>query len=251
MRTPGYVILAALLTFVSAHSLWNAQAADTSTPVRALVITGTHGYDKPQFNAMFGGLPGLDCTVKEAGKNPGVFFDQIDSWPYDVIVLYNYGQELSEAHRKNFIALLHRGVGLVALHHSIAGFPGWLEYEKIIGATYPLNEETRDGVKLARPTYKHGVTMRIHVEDPAHPILTGLGDFEIHDESYKGWVYHEGSHLLLTTDHADSNRQIAWTRTYGKARVFYLELGHDKLAYEKAQYQRLIRQGVLWAAARP
>lgn len=250
MRRLQVALLGMLLAAAMLLPARAGETISTNAPLRVLVITGTHGYDKPQFNAMFAGLEGLNCTVKEAGKNPGSLLEQIEPWPYDVIVLYNYAQELSEAHRANFIKLLNRGVGLVSLHHSIAGFPGWEEYDKIIGATYPLKAETRNGVPLARPSATHGLTMRIRVEDAAHPILKGLADFDIHDEGYKGWVYREGNHLLLSTDHAGSNREIAWTRSYGKARVFYLELGHDKLAYASEPFQRLIRQGTLWSAGR-
>lgn len=217
-----------------------------SPPSKVLVITGAHGYDKVAFNAMFDSFDGMDCTIKEMGKEPGPLFETIEAFPYDAIVLYNYSQNLSAPCRKNFETLLDKGVGLTVMHHAIAGFPGWIEYENIIGATYVLKEQTRNGTHYPRPKWKDGVDMTITVEDSGHPITRGVKDFPIHDETYKGWVYHQGNHLLLGTDNEYNNPQIAWTIPHPKTHVWYIQLGHDKHAYEDENYRRLVRQGIAW-----
>ncbi|MCF7848321.1 MAG: ThuA domain-containing protein [Kiritimatiellales bacterium] len=221
------------------------QAADS---LKVLVITGTHKYDNPAFNAMFEQLDGLDCTVKEMGKDPGALFENIEDFAYDAIVMYNFRQTLSEPHRKNFLKLLDKGVGLTVMHHAIAGFPDWIEYENIVGATYVLKEQTRDGKHYPRPTWKHDMDMNIKVEDSNHPITRGVTDFTIHDETYKGWIYHDGNHLLLSTGHELSNHQIAWTHPHPKTSVFFIQLGHDKQSYDNPSLRRLIRQGIIWTA---
>ena len=134
------------------------------------------------------------------------------------------------------------------MHHAIAGFPNWLEYEEIIGATYVLEEKDRDGKHYKRPEYEHDIDMEIKVMDKAHPITKGLSDFTIRDETYKYWVYHDGNHLLLSTDNELSNYQIAWTRLYKNTRVFFIQLGHDKYAFENKNYMQLLKQGIEWAA---
>ena len=238
-------ILSILLVVCFSVLCIGVQAA---SPLKVLVITGTHRYNKAAFGAMFDSFEGMECTIKKKGKNPGDLIEKVEEFPYDAIVLYNFRQKLSASDRKKFMALLDKGIGLTVMHHAIAGFPGWVEYENLIGATYVLKEETRNGKHYPRPKWKHGVDMEIKVEDPDHPITKGVKDFIIHDEAYKNWVYHDGNHLLLATDNEHSNRQIAWTRFHPKTRVFFIQLGHGKHSFENENYRKLLRQGIAWTA---
>jgi len=77
-----------------------------------------------------------------------------------------------------------------------------------------------------------------------------MKDFKIHDESYMGWVHHPGSCVLLTTDQKINNHRLAWTRFYKKARVFFIQLGHGKQAYQSKEFQHLTAQGIRWSAGR-
>ena len=217
-------------------------------PIKVLVITGQHGYNKPEFNKMIKSFKGMECTIKEMKGNPGALFDDITDFPYNVIALYNFNQSMNEKQKANFLKLFDQGVGLVSMHHSIAGFPDWIEYEKLIGATYVLKEQDRDGKHYACPTWKHGVEMKIKVENKEHPITKGISDFTIHDETYKGWVYHGTGKLLLSTNNELSNTQIAWTVPHPETRVFFIQLGHDQHAFQNENYKKLINQGILWTA---
>jgi len=218
-------------------------------PTKVLVITGKHDYNKIAFNEMINSFDGMNCTIKEMSDNPGVLFEDVENFNFDVIVMYNFKQKMTGEQRQNFKKILNKGVGLSVIHHAIAGFPGWLEYEDIIGATYVLEEEMRDGKHYPRPTWKHGVDMNIKVEDPNHPITEGMTDFIIHDETYKNWIYHEGNHLLLSTDNELSNSQIAWTRSTSTAKVFYIQLGHDEHAFEECNFRKLLKQGIGWTVS--
>jgi len=237
-RIPLLTICAALLS----------SGALAAAPLKVLVITGQHGYDKPAFNAMFSKFEGMQCTIREMGADPGPLFDETAGFAYNVIALYNFNQKMTDKQKANFLKLFDQGVGVVAMHHSIAGFPDWVEYENLIGATYVLKEQTRDGKHYPRPTWKHDVKMNIKVEDKEHPITKGVTDYTAHDETYQGWIYHAGNHLLLSTDNPISNPQIAWTVPHPHARVFFIQLGHDKHSFENENFLRLIRQGIIWAA---
>lgn len=218
--------------------------------VRVLVVTGGHGFDKKVFPKTFAGHRDIAVTYAHAKKGQPSVFEDISKWSHNVIVLYNFNQKISPRQRKNFIALLNRGVGLVVMHHAIAAYPGWLEYEKIIGATYVLKAGVvRDGVKYPRPVWKHGVKLKMHIEDSSHPITAGLADVEVVDESYKKWVYHKkGNHLLVSTDHPLNNTQLAWTRNYGKARVFYMQIGHGPQAFTDKTCRTIIARAIRWTA---
>jgi type 1 glutamine amidotransferase len=168
-----------------------------------------------------------------------------------VVVLYSFRQKLSNKGKANFLKLLQRGVGLVAMHHAVAAYPGWEEYEKIIGATYSLKKGlVRNGMKYMRPVWKHDVDFNVRIEDKNHPITKGMKDFKLNDESYRGWVHHPGSHVLLTTDQKLNNHRLAWTRFYKKARVMFIQLGHGKHAFQSKDFQQLTAQGIRWAGGK-
>jgi len=243
-------ILAAVVASMVLGAASTVQAAEDNTKAKAklrvLVLTGGHGYDKKTFPKTFEGHDDIDFKIQDKGSP----FVNVDNWAYDVMVLFNFNRKMPEAQRANFLKLLKRGVGLVVMHHAVAAYPGWIEYEKIIGATYALKAFQRDGVKFARPIWKHDVHFDIHVEDKTHPITKGISDFKILDESYKKWTYHPGSHLLLTTENTLNNTQIAWTRFYGKSRVFFMQLGHGSHAFTSKSFQQIIAQGIRWSAGR-
>ncbi len=58
------------------------------------------------------------------------------------------------------------------------------------------------------------------------------------------------THTLLTTDHPHSMHALAWTRTFGKARVFCCALGHDAQAFDNPNFRALLSRGITWAAGR-
>ena len=40
---------------------------------------------------------------------------------------------------------------------------------------------------------------------------------------------------------------VAWTRSYGKGRVYYNGLGHDNWVWKDARYQEMLLKGIQWA----
>ncbi len=81
-----------------------------------------------------------------------------------------------------------------------------------------------------------------------HPVIRGLKDFKIHDETYGQFEVKKGVRPLLTTAEPTSSPTIAWAKTYGQARVVYIALGHDHQAYENPNFQQLIKQAIEWTA---
>ena len=219
----------------------------TALPVKALVLTGGHSFDEQAFPPLFEGHDGIEFSIVPQPKG-GDAFEDISQWDSDVIVLYNFNQRISKQARKNLVALLDRGVGLVILHHAIMAYPDWPEYWDIVGTKY-LREDTEiDGVTYTKATYKHDVDFTLHIEDPAHPVTGGLVDFTVHDETYANFHNAPDNHNLLTTEHPDSGPVVAWTRNYGKARVCFIELGHGPQSFSDPNYRRLVAQAVRWAA---
>lgn len=218
-------------------------------PIKIVVVTGGHRFEHEPFFSVFKGHDDIKY-VEALQKDHSEIFEDISKWDYDVIVLYNMTQKISPQRRKNFISLLNRGVGLVVLHHAMGAFQSWPGYKKISGGKYYTKATEEGGVERPGSTFKHDEDMKIHIANSKHPITRGMSDFEIHDETYKNCGHQKNNQVLLTTDHPNNDKTIAWVRRYGKAKVCGIQLGHDGKAYANPNYRRLVAQAIRWTAGR-
>jgi type 1 glutamine amidotransferase len=244
-----FAFLLAVVGFVGScnQSQGHRTAFGDPEKINIVVVTGGHDFEHDPFFTLFQGYDDIQY-VEAAQKDHSELFEDISNWNYDVIVLYNMTQNISPKRQENFKALLKKGVGLVALHHSEGAFNTWEDYRRIIGARYPLKPQEIDGKQYATGTYEHDNDLNIKIVDRRHPITRDLSDFTIHDEVYKGVWFAKDNHVLLTTDHPKNDRTIGWTRQYEGARVAYLQLGHDAKAYANPNYRQLVVRAIRWSA---
>ncbi len=212
-------------------------------PLKVVVVTGGHDFEEPFFRAVFEEMPGVTFT-EAPQKDHSELFENIDEWDHDVIVCYNMTQTISKKRRSNLTKLLDRGVGMVAMHHTLAAYQEWPEFFRIIGGRYYLKND--EGYEPS--TYKHDLDLLIEVVDANHPVNQGQVDFIIHDEAYKGMWHAKDNVILLTSEHADSDEPIVWTRAYRNARVCTIQLGHDHQSYENPHFRRLVTQAIQWVS---
>lgn len=242
-------ILTAALVVLSPASLAAETPAEAPKPIRVLVVTGGHDYATNQFQTMFREMEGVTVqTAEHPNAHSWLSAEAAKSW--DVLVLYDMWQPISDQAKADFVARLKEGKGLVALHHSLASYQTWPEYERIIGGRYHLEKRTVDGVERPASTYQHDVQFRVKVANPQHPVTRGVTDFDIHDETYGRFDVSPQAHALLATEEPTSGKTIAWARNYEAARVVYIQLGHDEKAYENPQYRRLLSNAIRWVARR-
>jgi len=226
-----------------------ADAAGKPAKIRVLVVTGGHDFERDGFFSLFKGYDDLEYQEAAHPKANDMYApDKIGS--FDVIVLYDMVQEITDQQKANLVSALRRGKGLVVLHHAIANYQEWPEYEKIIGGRYYLEPKVVNGVQKQRSAYQHDVKLTVNLADPKHPILKGLKDFEIVDEVYSLFDVSPSVRPLLKTSHPQSNPVVAWTHRYGRSRVVYIQLGHGPTAYSNPSYRRLVANAIRWAAGR-
>ena len=226
-----------------------ANIYDQSFPVKVAVITGGHDFDGDEFFRIFDSFRNIEY-VHLPQKDDSEIFEDISDWGYDVIVLYNMSQEISPKRQKNFVKLLNKGVGLIALHHSNGAFQGWPEFRKIIGVKFYLDDSVENGVSHKKSDYREGVDMPVSVENKRHPITKNLKSFTIHDETYKNCIIEPDNNVLLTTDEPSSDKSICWTRKYGNSKVVYIQPGHGLEAYNNESYRILVANAIKWSADR-
>jgi type 1 glutamine amidotransferase len=232
--------------FLLVLSLSLATSSPGNAPIRILVITGGHDYPKEQFNQMLGSLgENITYQVAELPAAYEMFLPQ-NRDKYDVLVFYHMWQEITDEQAKTFSECIRNGKPLVVLHHSICAYDNWPEYFNIIGGKYVHKATLINGKEYPACSYIHDVHFRVRIADKSHPVTTGINDFDIFDETYKGYYIESGVIPLLTTDEPSSNQVIGWTKVYGKARVVTLQSGHDVPTFENPSFRKLLKQSIEW-----
>ncbi len=232
-----------LLASAAAHGL-----AQDASKLKVLVVTGGHGFEVEPFFKVFSENPDIEFTTAKHSKDADAY-ERGDFLDHDVIALYDMPKTITDAQKQQFMAIFDKGIGLVVLHHALVSFQDWPEYEQIIGGRYP-EEKGKAGVVTPEVGYQHDVDIPVTIVAREHPITAGLRDFTIHDEIYWGFRVQPDVTPLLSTTHPQSGKPLAWTRTQGKSRVVYLQLGHGPSAYNDSNYRTLIARSIQWAGKR-
>ena len=215
-------------------------------PIRILVITGGHDYKVNEFNQMLASLgKNIQYQIAELPAAYDMFFPE-NRAKYDVLVFYHMWQEITEKQALVLADCISQGKPLVALHHSICAYDDWPEYFNIIGGKYFHKPTTVKGKEYPACSYKHDIHFKVRIVNNENPVTKGLTDFEIFDETYKGYYIEDGVTPLLTTDEPSSTPVIGWSKVYGSSRVVTLQSGHDAATFENPNFRQLLKQSVEW-----
>ena len=218
----------------------------TPPPLRVILFTGGHSFDRPAFDVFKNSLPGITVT-EVTHPNALVMFRPENRSLYDVILLYDMPAAINEQEKKDFIDCLKAGKGLVVWHHAFGGYKDWPEYQNIMGGRYQFGTWTdSQGVKQPASVYLHDVKFRVKVADKKHPVTKGINDFDVLDETYGVCAINPGVHVLLTTDEKTSVPSVAWTNRYGKSKVVTILLGHDDHSWSNPEAKKLLIQAIHW-----
>ena len=221
----------------------------TEGKLSTAVVTGGETYDVVAFQSMLRAMTEIDFY-------PQHLEDYLqDIWKrdqYDVIAFYNY-QQTTPGERADELGMLAKGPlealgegdqGILMLHHALTAFPKWQYWLNICGMG--------DWTTAHRPGPISRTDQRLHIEvaNPQHPITSELESWDMVDETYNFADATAGSEVLLTTDHLESMRTIAWTRVHKNARVFCYQSGHDSQAFSNPQFRTVLARGVQWLAGK-
>ncbi|TWT82813.1 Trehalose utilization [Planctomycetes bacterium CA13] len=212
--------------------------------VRIAVVTGGHAFDVPEFYRLFREVPGVDAYPQHMEHFASSSEEVRDA--YDAVVFY--GMERGEAPevgphfagdaKATLERIVQRGQGIVILHHAILAWEKWDFWDRVIG------HDERNF------SWKPELDLKIEVADTEHPITLGMADFNTIDEGYVLHGKHDGqSTILLTSEHKDIMKEVAWAREFGKCRVFVLTLGDNPEAQSNAGFREVLERGIKWVAA--
>ena len=201
--------------------------------MKIAVVTGRHGFQEAEFDALFESMEGIQFVREELD----VFVNDPDRNKYEAVVFYNFHRQNPDPETAEAIlSLADNGQGLVILHHAILAFPEWEDFADICG------------IGDRKFGFSNGEKVNVHVADSQHPITAGISDWDMTDETYSMKSPGEDSHVLLTTDNPTSVEIIGWTRTYRNSRVFCFQSGHDNETYTVPQFREVLARGIHWAA---
>jgi uncharacterized protein len=243
-----------LICAVVAASALAAVTWQSETP-RVLYLTHSAGFKHAV-------LPTSEQVMRDLGKRSGAFeatvtqdcslISEASLKQYAAVIFFTTGElPLDEAQKKALVEFVRSGRGFVGIHSATDTFYKWPEYLELIGGYF-------DG----HPWHQE-VTVR--VEDKAHPATAHLpASFTINDEIYqfRDWS-RDRVRVLLSLDpasidltkkgvkRADKDFAVAWTREFGKGRMFYTALGHEAAVWNDPRFQQHLVGGIQWATGSP
>jgi len=233
-----------------------AAAADEAKPVRVLFVLGSPPFHDirtlpPILEKVLDRVGGFQVTRLEPPKDKPpddaahlAKLAKVKRSDYDVLLFYTSKYNLDENQERALKKFVEGGGGIVALHGASFSFDNSKFWTRLLGARFTGH---------IPGTHK----LNIVITDTKHPITAGVENFSIIDEEYKHKFADVDRHVLARfrerppQSDQKANMDILWTREVGKGRMFYSALGHGKEAWENPAWQKLVVQGILWAAGRP
>jgi type 1 glutamine amidotransferase len=255
--------------------------------IRVALVTKGHPFDADAFFAVFDSFDDVDWAhvehpeaIELVRPERAAEFDAFVMYDMPGVVFDRSGGPAGrvdppDGYAEAFEGLLASGMGMVFLHHAIAGWPGWDRYGEIIGGRFHYTPARWNGVELPDSGYRHDVTHTVDVVDPDHPICHGVPtSFEITDEVYLYPVDASSVTPLMRSrhrftddgfysadlavrgarfsnegwNHPPGSDLVAWTRREGLSRIAYVQFGDGPQTYADPTYRRIIHNAIRWTA---
>ncbi len=218
----------------------------SAQPIKVMLVTGGHAFDTLQFFEMFDAMPAIEYEhFSQPKANKKLVKDLAED--FDVIVFYDMWKSISDAEKIAYLRLTQQGKPLLFLHHSIASYQNWPEFEKILGGKYV--EPARGIPQEEQSNYEHDVWVYSKVDNYT-PVTAGLTEPRFFDEIYGNVRISDDVIPLLRTRHPKSMEYIAWQHKYNNSQVVYIQPGHDYRTFESEDYRKLLLQAIKFLAGK-
>ena len=229
-------------TVQTAAKVWE----DTMAKRALITWGGWDGHEPDKVAALF------DAELRGAGFEVEVTdslecFDDVEALKALDLIVPIWTMSTIEKERSQAVAdAVEAGVGLAGCHGGMCdAFRNDVVWQFMTGAQW-----------VAHPG-NDGMEYRVRITDPANPLVAGIGDFDVKTEQYylhvdpAVKVHAVCDFPLFDGPHAANGPvaiPIAFTKMWGKGRVYYNALGHHADVIDHGAPKEMIRRGMLWAA---
>lgn len=213
---------------------------------KALVTWGGwEGHEPEKVGPMFADWlreAGMEVTLTDS---LACFDDAEAVKAYDLIVPVWTMSKIEKSQALNVCAAVAAGTGIAGCHGGMCdAFRENVDWQFMTGAqwvAHPGNDGVEYGVRITS----------------ADPLVAGVGDFTVKTEQYYLHVdpavkVHAVCDFPVVEGPHSVNGPVAmpvvFTKGYGKGRVYYNALGHQKNVIDHGPAAELMRRGLLWAA---
>uniref|UniRef100_UPI003216FF7C ThuA domain-containing protein n=1 Tax=uncultured Draconibacterium sp. TaxID=1573823 RepID=UPI003216FF7C len=229
-----------LLLFLFLFFIHFAQSQD----IKVMLVTGGHAFDTLQFFQLFDALDGVEYEhFEQPDANKELAKGTAEN--FDVLVFYDMWNTISMEERAAYLKLTKQGKPFLFLHHSLASYQKWPQFEQMIGGKYI--EKGEKVPEELQSTFDHDVWVYCSIENYT-PVTSGFQELRFFDEVYGNIRISDKVKPLLRTRHPKSSEFIAWENVYNKSNIIYLQPGHDKRTYLSEDYRRLVLQAIKYLA---
>jgi type 1 glutamine amidotransferase len=185
----------------------------------------------------------MQKVLKEAGdfaitrvENDLTIFEKPGLEKYDLVAFFYTVGQISDAQKNGLLNLVASGKGIAGAHSMADSFRDCPEWRAMVG-----------GYFVTHPRFRQ---YQVSIVDSTHPITEGLEEFFVEDEQYVT-DYDPRVQVLASALWKGQAMPVAWTKTWGKGRVFYLALGHNPEACQHEMFKVMFARGARWAGTVP
>lgn len=159
---------------------------------------------------------------------------------------------MTKAQEDGMLAAIAAGTGIAGWHgHMGDAFRDRPTYHFLIGGQFVAHPPGWPDNPIPSDDF---IDYKVTITNPDDPIVSGIGDFDLHSEQYYMLVDPSNDVLATTTFSGEhipwiegNVIPVVWKRTWDKGRVFYCSIGHTLDDLKVPQVTEIIRRGMHWA----
>ncbi len=155
----------------------------------------------------------------------------------DLIIMQWTMGKIERDQLEPLLEAVESGVGIAGLHGGMGdAFREATQYQYMVGGQW-----------VAHPG-NDGIDYDVYIVDKGHWITQGVSGFHAKSEHYYMHI-DPAIHVLAATPFGVVAMPVAWTKMWGKGRVFYSSMGHLASVFDQdPNILKLMTRGMLWAA---
>jgi type 1 glutamine amidotransferase len=213
---------------------------------KAIILQGGYPPHRPREVAeILAGLLREENFSVQISDTLDILLDREKIMRTDLIVPDWTAGTITQEQLRSFLDAVSNGTGVAGMHGGMGdAFRCEIEYQQMVGGQF-----------LSHPGGA-GITYEVHITQPDHPIMSGIGDFVVTTEQY--YMLVDPANDVLATTYFGSvhppevwrpvTMPAVWTKKYGRGRVFYNSLGHSLDIVTMPQVLTMMKRGMLWAS---